>query len=178
MNQTLLRNHFELFGLPERFALDPGALDAAYRKVQGVVHPDRFASATDNERRVAMQLAANANEALRTLRDPARRAGYICQLHDVPVEMHSNTSMPQSFLVAQMQWREQLEEACEQRDPAALDALRARVGAERNALLERVAAALDDERDFETAAALVRQLAFYDRLGGEIDAAEDRILGH
>ena len=178
MNQTLLRNHFELFGLPERFSIDAGALDAAYRKVQGAVHPDRFATATDNERRVAMQLAANANEALRTLRDPARRAGYICQLHDVQVEMQSNTSMPPSFLMAQMQWREQLEEASEQRDPNALVALRDDIAAERNALLDRLARALDDERDFEAAAALVRQLAFYDRLGGEVDAAEDRILGH
>jgi molecular chaperone HscB len=177
MNQTLVRNHFELFGLSERFSLDSGALDAAYRKVQGAVHPDRFASATDNERRVAMQLAANANEALRTLRDPARRAAYICQLHGVELDLNSNTAMPHAFLVAQMQWREQLDDAGQAGDAAAIEALRARIAGERDSLLERVALALDRDQDFALAAGLVRQLAFYDRLGNEVDAVEDRMLG-
>jgi molecular chaperone HscB len=177
MNQTLVRNHFELFGLPERFLLDSAALDAAYRKVQGAVHPDRFASATDNERRVAMQLAANANEALRTLRDPARRAAYICQLHGVELDLNSNTSMPHAFLVAQMQRREQLDDAGQAGDAAAIEALRTRIASERDALLERVALALDRDQDFALAAGLVRQLAFYDRLGNEVDAVEDRMLG-
>ena len=38
------RNHFELFGLPERFRFDAAALDRAYRELQGEVHPDRFAA--------------------------------------------------------------------------------------------------------------------------------------
>ena len=42
------RNHFELFGLPERFRFDADALDRAYRELQGDVHPDRFAAASDD----------------------------------------------------------------------------------------------------------------------------------
>ena len=38
------RNHFELFGLPARYRVDPAALDAAYRELQTEVHPDRFAA--------------------------------------------------------------------------------------------------------------------------------------
>jgi molecular chaperone HscB len=38
------RNHFELFGLPARYALDAQALDAAYRALQRTVHPDRHAA--------------------------------------------------------------------------------------------------------------------------------------
>jgi molecular chaperone HscB len=41
------RNHFELFGLPPRYRIDDDALDAAYRKLQTEVHPDRFAGAGD-----------------------------------------------------------------------------------------------------------------------------------
>ncbi len=178
MNQPLPRTHFELFGLPERFALDQSALELAYRKVQGAVHPDRHAGATDSDRRAAMQFATEANDALRTLRDPARRAGYLCELHGAELELHSNTSMPQLFLISQIEWRERLEASARQGDAAALDALRADIAAEREGLLERLAEALDDRRDFAGAAGLVRQLAFYDRLGDEVDAAEDRILGH
>ena len=44
-----MQNHFDLFHLPARFEVDMDALDAAYRDVQGQVHPDRFVNATDAE---------------------------------------------------------------------------------------------------------------------------------
>ncbi len=69
-----MQNHFELFHLPQRFALDMAALDAAYHEVQNQVHPDRFAHASDAEKRVAMQWATRANEAYQTLKNPLKRA--------------------------------------------------------------------------------------------------------
>ena len=69
-----MQNHFDLFQLPAKFAIDLGALDAAYRDVQGQVHPDRFVNATDAEKRVAMQWATRANEAYQTLKNPQKRA--------------------------------------------------------------------------------------------------------
>lgn len=44
-----MQNHFELFQLPAQFSLDMSALDAAYRDVQGKVHPDRFINASSAE---------------------------------------------------------------------------------------------------------------------------------
>ena len=44
-----MQNHFELFGLPVRFAVDRAMLDDAYRKIQHLVHPDRFVTATETE---------------------------------------------------------------------------------------------------------------------------------
>ena len=55
---SIQQSHFDLFHLPEQFALDVQALDAAYRTVQTQVHPDRFAAAGDAQKRVAMQWAA------------------------------------------------------------------------------------------------------------------------
>ena len=57
------RNHFELFGLSARYRVDQDALDAAYRKLQSEVHPDRFAGGSDAERRIALQASARVNEA-------------------------------------------------------------------------------------------------------------------
>ena len=37
------QDYFALFGLPARYRFDPAKLDAAYRKLQTEVHPDRFA---------------------------------------------------------------------------------------------------------------------------------------
>src|SRR4030042_982606 len=52
------QTHFELFGLPQSYALDRDKLDAAYRELQNTVHPDRFAAQPAAEQRVAMQGAA------------------------------------------------------------------------------------------------------------------------
>ncbi len=175
---SLTRNHFDLFGLPAAFGLDRAALDAAYRSVQGAVHPDRHVAGSDTDRRIAMQLAAQANEAYRTLRDPALRAGYLCALRGVDVAVESNTAMPPDFLVQQMEWREQLDYAVAARDLSALGALRAALDDARRALLDALAVALDDRGDTQEAAGLVRRLMFLDRLAANIDAAEERLLHH
>ena len=164
-------NHFALFGLAPTFALDPQALDAAYKRVQAQVHPDRFASGTAAERRVAMQWAARANEALQTLRSPARRAAYLCEMHGTRVDTESNTALPAEFLARQLEWREALADADGLQQ---LQALAGEVNAARQALLDELGQRLDLKRDFDDAAALVRQLMFMDKLRDEIENARHR----
>ncbi len=73
-------NHFELFGLPQRFHLEAAQLEQAYRGIQSQVHPDRFVRASDTERRVSMQSATQVNEAYHTLKNPlhARATCSLC----------------------------------------------------------------------------------------------------
>lgn len=165
-----MQNHFELFQLPATFALDMGALDAAYRDVQGRVHPDRFINATDAEKRVAMQWATRANEAYQTLRNPQKRAQYLCELNGVDLNTESNTAMPMDFLVQQMEWREALGEARAGKDSDALDALDEQVKQERKARLAQVGTQLD-AGDFENAAQGVRALMFLDKFSEEVHYA-------
>jgi molecular chaperone HscB len=160
-------DHFALFGLPARFALDEAALDQAYRRVQAQVHPDRFVSAGAAERRVAMQWAAQANEAYRTLRSPLKRAAYLCERNGMPIEAESNTAMPAEFLMQQMQWREALDEL---RDGEAARLLAQQVEARRAEALARIAASLDERHDYAAAAAGVRELHFIDRFRDELAA--------
>ena len=162
-------DHFALFDLPARFAIDEASLEQAYRRVQAQVHPDRFAAAGAAERRVAMQWAARANEAFRTLRSPVARAAYLCERHGQPIEAESNTAMPAEFLHQQMHWREELDAA---RDGGleAARALASEVEARRQEVLARVASALDERHDYADAAAGVRELHFIDRFRGELTA--------
>ncbi len=131
-------DHFQLFDLPPRFALDMAALDSAYRSVQGQVHPDRFAAGTAAENRVAMQWATQANEAYRTLKSPLKRAAYLCERAGVPIDAESNTSMPTEFLMQQLQWREALDDARASSDGASLQALDSDTTAERDRLLDEI----------------------------------------
>jgi molecular chaperone HscB len=167
------RNHFELFDLPRRFALDLQALEQAYRRVQAQVHPDRFAAAGAAERRVALQWATHANEAWQTLRQPTRRAAYLCELAGAPVAAHSNTAMPADFLMTQMNWREALAEARAENDFAALQALAQQVTGAREGTLAAVADALDTRGDAAHAATLVRELLFIDKFDDELSLAID-----
>ncbi|MBO9332294.1 co-chaperone HscB [Achromobacter sp. HZ01] len=163
-------DHFSLFGLPARFDLDARALESAWRAVAAQVHPDRYATASPAERRVAMQWAARANEAYRQLRDPLLRARYLCEQAGVDLQTESNTSMDGAFLMQQMTWREMLDDA--RGDAAALAALQAELEQARASMHATLARLLDQERDYAAAGAKVREWMFVEKLAQELAEAQ------
>ncbi len=162
-----MQNHFDLFNLPQQFTIDAPALDQAYRRVQSQVHPDKFVTGSDSEKRVAMQWATRANEAYQTLKDPLKRATYLCELNGVDLETESNTAMPRAFLMQQMEWRETLDEIRVDRDIDALEILNRELREAHKAQIGDVAAKLD-AADYHEAAKAIRQLMFLDKFGAEI----------
>lgn len=157
---------FELFGVPRRFAQDRAELDARWRALQGEVHPDRFVAEGAAAQRVAMQWAVRVNEAHQRLRDPLRRAAYLCELLGAPIEAESNTAMPGDFLVQQMEWREALDEAA---DEPAVARLEDEVAAYREKALASLRTLLDERLDAAAAAKQVRALMFVERFAADID---------
>ena len=167
---NLSSDDFELFGLPRRFALDRGELDARRRALQAEVHPDRFTGADAAAQRAAMQSAVRVNEAHARLADPLKRAAYLCELAGTPVRAEDNTAMPLDFLREQMAWRESLDEADSR---AEIDALARDLADARRLAYERLASALDERRDFAAAAQEVRALMFIERFAADVD---DRLV--
>lgn len=139
------------------------------------MHPDRFASAGDAERRASMQWTTRVNEAYRTLRSPVQRAKYLLELEGVDVAFETNTAMPPDFLMRQMELREALEAAGDARDADALDALRASLRADKLELERALAEAIDARGDLTGAAGLTRKLMFLDKLDAEIDLAYEAL---
>jgi molecular chaperone HscB len=167
-----MQNHFDLFHLPQCFAIDMSALNAAYHDVQNQVHPDKFVNASDGEKRVALQWATRANEAFQTLKSPLRRATYLCELNGIDLQVESNTAMPREFLMQQMEWREALDDAKAAKDIGALERLDAELAAVRKAAVEQIGALLNTE-DFKQAAQYVRQLMFLEKFGEDMSRAFD-----
>jgi molecular chaperone HscB len=165
------RNHYELFELPERFELDPAALEQAYHRAQSAIHPDRYAHAGETEQRLALQLSAQVNEAYRTLKNPVARATYLLALHDVDAFAESDTAMPPDFLLTQMQWREELADARGARDTASLDRLASDVREQAAALDRRIAELIDVRQAWDNARLLVRQRKFLEKLAADISDA-------
>jgi molecular chaperone HscB len=164
---NLNQNHFELFGLPARFAVDAAALEARYRDLQREVHPDRFAAATEIERRASMQRATRVNEAYQTLKSPLRRAVYILRLRGVDPQFETNTAMPPGFLMEQMNWRERIEAGSE--DTETLVRLRGGLREESAKIYERLRRQLDEGGNDAAASEATRMLMFYEKLADEVD---------
>ena len=168
MSSTLRQNHFELFSLPQRYALDRAVLDARYRDMQRAAHPDRYASASDQERRISMQQAAQINEAYEVLKDPLKRGRYLLQLRGHAIEDQQPSHQDPAFLMQQMELRETLAEIREQDDSLqALDRLAQDIHKQYRVLDSELAEALDGGAESERALTLVLRMQFFKRLQEE-----------
>jgi molecular chaperone HscB len=172
MNTLSSTNYFEMFGLPPRFTIDLNSLELSFRRLQSELHPDRHASHTESERRMALQLSTSVNDGYRTLRHPASRAQCLMSLagKDDPSAVVSP-----AFLMAQMEWREAIEEARASRDATVLEALARRLKHKVGVQEQALATALDEQGDFAAAAQRVNELRFYEKLRVEIDDALDQM---
>ncbi len=167
-----MQNYFELFDLPQQFSIDLTQLDQAFRKVQSQVHPDKFVQSGDAEKRVAMQWATRANEAYQTLKKPLKRARYLCELEGVDLQTESNTSMPAAFLMQQMEWRENFDDAKKSSDTNAMALLEHEVTLALKSQIENLST-LFAQKDFLTAAQEIRACLFLEKFIEDIAAAED-----
>jgi len=118
-------NYFSLLGLPVSFTIDKQRLNSNYHELQRSVHPDKFANASDQQRRLSVQKAAQINDALQTLKNPTQRSIYLLSLYDIELGDNNNSIDP-AFLMAQMELRERLSQVNDKADPLAeLDSLMA-----------------------------------------------------
>ena len=163
---------FELFGVPATFAQERPALDARWKDLQREAHPDRFAAQGPAAQRLAMQWSVRINEAYQRLKDPVRRAAYLCELHGAPVDAERNTAMPPAFLMQQMEWREALDEA---ESPEAVARLREEVDAGRASALSSLGVLIDGQGDHPAAAQQVRALMFIERFAQDVEDRADRL---
>ena len=171
----LSRNHFELFGLPVDFIVDGDALAERYRELQRVVHPDRYASASDQEQRLALQQATQVNEAYETLKDPVKRAQYLLGLKGIDMDTQQETTRDTAFLMEQLQLREELENARNADDPeAVLDELMGRIGTMIHTLVAQMAIQFEEgtPEQLEAARESVRKMQFLNKLHAEAEALE------
>lgn len=169
---SLQSNDFELFDLPVQFAQDPAALDARWKELQREAHPDRFAAQGAAAQRVALQWSVRINEAYQRLRNPLKRASYLCELHGAPINAETNTAMPADFLMRQMELREALDEAETIED---LDEIASRSASSGREQLSKIEQMIDVKKDFQAAAQQVRSLMFIERFASEVDARIDQL---
>ena len=163
---TLACSDFALFDVPQQFAQNPAALNMRWKALQREAHPDKFAAQGPAAQRSAMQWSVRINEAYQRLKDPLKRAAYLCELGGAPVNAENNTSMPAQFLMQQMEWRETLDGTGSVEE---VEALQAEVLDNKREVLTRCAELLDLQHNPLQAVGQVRALMFIERFCADID---------
>ena len=171
----LAADDFTLFDLPRRFAQTAGDIDTRWKDLLRQAHPDRFAAQGAAAQRVAMQWSVRINEAHQRLKDPLKRAAYLCELMGAPIQADSNTAMPTAFLMQQMSWREALEESD---DLPSLETLHDEVLQARREALSACETLLDTQHDAVTAAQHVRSMMFIERFLRDVETRMDSMDPH
>ncbi|MFZ8768723.1 co-chaperone HscB [Vibrio harveyi] len=170
-------NHFELFGLPSQFQLDGSLLSSQFRELQKRFHPDNFATASERDRLMAVQKAAQINDAYQILKHPISRAEYILAENGTEIRGEQQTMQDPIFLMEQMELREELEDIADSSDPeSALFDFDSKV----SKMYKQHLASVEQELDqglWAEAADRVRKLKFIAKLKNEIELVEDKLLG-
>ncbi len=168
-------NHFELFDLPVSFDIDTGTLSQRYRDLQRTVHPDKYANAPDKDRQLAVQKATQVNEAFQTLKNHQTRGFYLLQLQGIKTD-ENNTAMDGEFLMAQMEYREELADIKQQSHPIdALNTFLHRIEQDKKQLTETLSQQFA-QKAYQAAHDNVIKYQFFIRLHEEALSLEEELV--
>ena len=174
MNIDLTRNYFELFGMAESFAIDQEQLSEKYRAFQSELHPDRFANAGDQERRISVPTTAYVNQAYNTLKNNLKRAHYLLELSDVELDADTETSSDAEFLMQTMELHEQVEEVGSAKSPLdVLDSLSKQLKKQQQDLTSEFATQFSAS-ELNAAKDTALKLQFYERLTNQVRKKQEQ----
>lgn len=157
------KNYFELFGIEEKFPLDPKELEKKYFTLQREYHPDRFVA--KKEKLTAAYNSALVNDAYAILKNPLNRAEYLLSLHGLKVNVESGGEKPeQKILIEAMEMREKLSETEDAQDITKLEEINQKNIQE---CLESIERAFDSN-NFRIAAQYTIRLGYLKKFSDEI----------
>ena len=170
------QNYFEIFQMPASYQVDTDSLADRYRELQLSVHPDKFADASDQEKRLAVQWATQVNAAYVTLNEPLKRAIYLLEMSNTNIE--HNPTLDPMFLMEQIELREALEEieASGEDGLAQLDQYKSGVSNVFEGLQRDFEAQINDS--IVEAEQTVYKMQFVHKLLAEANQLEERLLDY
>ena len=161
----MIQNYFELFNLPEKFQIDLEMLQENYRAIQKEIHPDRFATSSENEKVQSMIKSTQANDAFQTLKSPIKRAKYILSLH----KSVEKITLPPDFLMQQMEWEEHFETI--EKNSSELTEFKSTINKKYKEYSLLISTQIDDDQNWSDAAISIDKLYFIEKLLQKINKA-------
>ena len=161
----MTQNYFELFNLPEKFQIDLEMLQENYLAIQKEIHPDRFATSSENEKVQSMIKSTQANDAFQTLKSPIKRAKYILSLH----KSVEKITLPPDFLMQQMEWEEHFETI--EKNSSELTEFKSTINKKYKEYSLLISTQIDDDQNWSDAAISIDKLYFIEKLLQKINKA-------
>lgn len=169
-------NYFDIFGFKVQFELDTQRLAERYRELQRSLHPDKYATASEQEKRIVVQKSAEINDAQQTLKDPVSRAEYLLKLRGLDIQHETQTLQDPMFLMQQMEYRERLEDIRNADDPfSETVSFEQDVKQQTSSYLTELAQQLNGKQN-QAAADTIRKLKFMVKLEQELERLEDDLV--
>ena len=177
-------DYFVFLGIPRAYHVSADSLGEILRERSRKLHPDRFARAEPRERSLSLQHTTLLNDAVRTLRDPQRRAEYVLSLYGLKAGGNDRpgAKMDPDFLMEMMETRETLAEARKKNDTAKLAKLSESAKKETAALQSQVDAKFSawekntaERKPLEQIVGLLDKMRYFEQILAE---AEGRAIEH
>lgn len=101
---------FTLFGLPTFFDIDSEKISDIYFVRLRQLHPDRFVTKSEEEKKYALEQVSRLNDSYQILCNPAERAAYLIKIAGWEVPTEENEKLSKEMMIQQFALRETLEE--------------------------------------------------------------------
>lgn len=167
-------NYFELYNLPEQFEIDLDKLKQHYQTLQKLTHPDRFATASEQQKRMYLTKNSQVNDGYTVLKSAISRGEHLLQVRGVELASEQDTVGDVEFLMEQMEWRESLDDADSIIELEQLVADNHQVLAQQETSISGLLS-VNTDQDNQAAAQELRKMKFMIKLADEIDSKLDRI---
>lgn len=155
-------NYFDLFGLPEpTFKIDLKALGKKHKRLQTILHPDRFSLASEDQRALSDIWSPIVNEAYACLKKPVRRANYLLYLAGRPLHEGEEIGLDANFLAEIVELNEEIVEA---EGPTEVAGLMTHVRDHLQTLFDKAEVAFDVDSDLDRARLVTAQIRYYENL--------------
>ncbi|XP_012256141.2 iron-sulfur cluster co-chaperone protein HscB isoform X2 [Athalia rosae] len=103
-------NYFKLIGINEDYDVDTSEVNSKYRRLQNLLHPDRFSNSSEKEKELSENLSSLVNKAHSTLLHPLKRGLYMLRLNNLDIP-EGSTALNPTFLMEIMEKNEEIEAA-------------------------------------------------------------------
>ena len=140
-------------------------LQENYRAIQKEIHPDRFATSSENEKVQSMIKSTQANDGYETLKSPIKRAKYILSLH----KSVEKITLPPDFLMQQMEWEEHFETI--EKNSSELTEFKSTINKKYKEYSLLISTQIDDDQNWSDAAISIDKLYFIEKLLQKINKA-------
>lgn len=160
MTVSFNENYFQLFEIEKSVFIDFNVLEEKYLELQKEFHPDKYVNASDQEKRISLQITSYINEAYNTLKNDYLKSIYLLKIEGYKLEDQNNTISDSVFLMHQMELREEFEKIKINKNPKEHKNLCIKIKELKNKCLEKFRINYE-KKLYKDASEQIKKMKFY-----------------